>query len=373
MCSLEQQTKGTTYRHHVMELIHHLPHDTALVVLTFLEMNDWMTIRLVSKTWVFFELTAHNLLWTSVFQSVIHHPRYEPVFNSVSRQMAGVVNYRNKLLILREAHTQYMATLIPKRIASIQSRLPVLNHWHHKYYGLDKLSTFFTKFQSKNDYEQYFGTFDPGYIASYPSDSYYNLKTQGTNKVVVVGDAATGKTCLLIRVAMDLYPEEYIPTVFDNYSTIFNWYGGRNISLWDTAGMDGYDRLRPLSYPCTNVFLVCFSVVNIPSFENVATVWLPELIRHCPQAVVVLVGTKVDLRDDPEVLARLRAKNLAPITAKEGETMAKHHNCLLYTETSALTGHNLGKHFFETIVKSSLLGLHWNQYPGGKEKKCIVC
>jgi GTPase SAR1 family protein len=50
-----------------------------------------------------------------------------------------------------------------------------------------------------------------------------------------------------------------------------------NLGLWDTAGQEDYDRLRPLSYPQTDVFIVCFSIISSPSFENVKTKVTPYL------------------------------------------------------------------------------------------------
>ena len=57
-------------------------------------------------------------------------------------------------------------------------------------------------------------------------------------------------------------------------------------------------RLRPLSYPQTDVFLICFSVTSPASFENVRAKWYPEVSHHCPNTPIILVGTKLDLRED---------------------------------------------------------------------------
>lgn len=172
-----------------------------------------------------------------------------------------------------------------------------------------------------------------------------------TIKCVVVGDGAVGKTCLLISYTTNKFPSEYVPTVFDNYAvTVMIGDEPYTLGLFDTAGQEDYDRLRPLSYPQTDVFLICFSVTSPASFENVKEKWLPEVRHHCPGVPCLIVGTQVDLRDDPAVFEKLAKQRQSPITFKQGEQLAKDLSAVKYVECSALTQKGLKNVFDEAIV-----------------------
>ncbi len=153
---------------------------------------------------------------------------------------------------------------------------------------------------------------------------------------------------------------------FDNY-TANVFVDGRPISLglWDTAGQDDYDRLRPLSYPDTDVFLICFSLVNPNSFANVADKWAPEISHHAPGVPKILVGTKLDLRDNPGELEKLKSRKQAPITAIQGDSMKKKIQAIVYKECSALTQAGL-KDIFDEAIKVVL-------FPATQEKKKAKC
>ncbi len=123
------------------------------------------------------------------------------------------------------------------------------------------------------------------------------------------------------------------------------------LGLFDTAGQEDYDRLRPLSYPQTDVFLVCFSVTSPTSFENVREKWFPEVRHHCPATSCILVGTMIDLRDDPSVVEKLARNHQRVITTDMGEQLARELGAVKYVECSALTQRGLKNVFDEVVTK----------------------
>ena len=180
------------------------------------------------------------------------------------------------------------------------------------------------------------------------------MNSDRTIKCVVVGDGAVGKTCLLISYAQNKFPSEYVPTVFDNY-VVNVMISGEPVmlGLFDTAGQEEYDRMRPLSYPGANVFLICFSTVNPSSFENVKAKWLPEVKLHCPNVPIVLVGTQMDLREDAGTLEKLAKKRSKPVTHEMGDRLAKELKMVKYSECSALTQKGL-KDVFDSAILAAL-------------------
>eukprot|EP00339_Tiarina_fusa_P027705 CAMPEP_0117025536 /NCGR_PEP_ID=MMETSP0472-20121206/18857_1 /TAXON_ID=693140 ORGANISM="Tiarina fusus, Strain LIS" /NCGR_SAMPLE_ID=MMETSP0472 /ASSEMBLY_ACC=CAM_ASM_000603 /LENGTH=330 /DNA_ID=CAMNT_0004732285 /DNA_START=12 /DNA_END=1004 /DNA_ORIENTATION=+ len=171
-------------------------------------------------------------------------------------------------------------------------------------------------------------------------------------KVVVVGDGAVGKTCLFITYATGKFPEEYVPTVFENYTHETTYKNEPFLlHMWDTAGQEDYDRLRPLSYPGTEVVVLCFSLVSESTFESIRVKWNPEINHYLEDVPKVLVGTKLDMRE--QKIKDGSCLKYEEITTEEGQDLAKEIGAIAYVETSPLTGKNL-KEVFEKVIAAAL-------------------
>ncbi|KAK7031407.1 GTP-binding protein Rho3 [Favolaschia claudopus] len=168
-------------------------------------------------------------------------------------------------------------------------------------------------------------------------------------KVVVCGDGACGKTSLLNVFTRGFFSQVYEPTVFENY--VHDIYVDDQLielSLWDTAGQEEFDRLRSLSYAETHVIMICFSVDNPVSLENVETKWLDEILEYCPGVKVrVLVALKCDLRDDRPVKERLMRYGSHPVQYEEGLAVARRIRASRYLECSSKHNRGVAEVFYE--------------------------
>jgi len=185
-------------------------------------------------------------------------------------------------------------------------------------------------------------------------------------KLVAVGDSSAEKGDLLAAFAKEAWPEEYVPTVFDNFAVSIVAEGRPyEISLWDTDGSDKYDKLRPLTYPETDVILLMFSLVDPNSFARIEKKWFSEVEYYCHGVPKLLVGTHAEKRMDPETLKELANKDLKPVSTTEGLELTAKLGLVDYVECSAHTKENLNT-VFHLAVKS-VIASH-----GGDTKKCLI-
>ncbi|KAA6377907.1 MAG: putative Cell division control protein 42 [Streblomastix strix] len=163
-------------------------------------------------------------------------------------------------------------------------------------------------------------------------------------KLVVVGDGAVGKTCMLMSFTQNKFPEEYVATVFDNCESLIVVDGKTiHLQIWDTAGQEEYDRLRGLSYPDTDAFIICYAVNDPVSLDNVEKKWFPEIKQYIARTPVILVGTKSDFRTTPGPGMKL-------VTERQAETLVSKLKLSKHVECSAKTQLNLTR-VFETVAR----------------------
>uniref|UniRef100_A0A1I7ZKL9 Ras-like GTP-binding protein Rho1 n=1 Tax=Steinernema glaseri TaxID=37863 RepID=A0A1I7ZKL9_9BILA len=185
-------------------------------------------------------------------------------------------------------------------------------------------------------------------------------------KLVIVGDGACGKTCLLIVFSKDQFPDLYVPTVFENYVADIEVDGKQvELALWDTAGQEDYDRLRPLSYPDTDVILMCFSIDSPDSLENIPEKWTPEVRHFCANVPIILVGNKKDLRNDPQTLRELAKMKQEPVRPEQGRAVAEQIGAFDYIECSAKTKDGI-REVFEKATQAALMQKR------KKKKNCVI-
>ncbi|KAK0064765.1 ras-like GTP-binding protein rhoA [Biomphalaria pfeifferi] len=175
---------------------------------------------------------------------------------------------------------------------------------------------------------------------------------EAQRKIAVVGDSGVGKTSLIQRLMTDDFdentPQEYIASALKVDEKLIELKKGKKVLLfiYDTGGQETFKHLRKLNYPKSDAVIICFSVDNIESLQNVKKNWVPEMQRLCPGIPMLLVGNKVDIRHESESI-----KHFVP--RGKGENTAKKNKMVGYIECSAKTDEKV-KDVFEKIAQVAL-------------------
>ncbi|XP_020895066.1 rho-related protein racA [Exaiptasia diaphana] len=181
-------------------------------------------------------------------------------------------------------------------------------------------------------------------------------------KVKVIGDSTVGKTSLLSRWYHQNYPPQdepgqkqrgnssTLPPVLESFfvNTTVN-SEAYIVTFWDTCTMRSFNdmdvvKLKPLEYEDTDVFIACFDISNPKSFQNISTVWVPEMRYYVPGTPLVVVGNKADLRSSDSLQTL--------VSCAKGLELAKRLDAE-YLEMSAVTCEGL-KEVIDTALRIAL-------------------
>ncbi|KAM5523601.1 GTP-binding protein rho2 [Fusarium oxysporum f. sp. phaseoli] len=183
-------------------------------------------------------------------------------------------------------------------------------------------------------------------------------------KLVIIGDGACGKTSLLSVFTLGYFPTHYVSLDRNPLRRrLLTSVDGKSVqlALWDTAGQEDYERLRPLAYSKAHVILIGFSVDTPDSLDNVKHkvrplrhAWIEEATRLCTGVPIILVGLKKDLREDPVAIEEMRKKSMRFVSEHDGEAIAREIGAKRYLECSSLSGEGVDD-VFEAATRAALL------------------
>ena len=160
---------------------------------------------------------------------------------------------------------------------------------------------------------------------------------------------------MLIVLSKDQFPEVYVPTVYENYVADIEVDGKQvELALWDTAGQEDYDRLRPLSYPDTDVILMCFSIDSTDTLENIPEKWTPEVKHFCPNVTIILVANRKDLWNEEHTRQELVKLKQELVKPNKGRDMASRIGTFGYMVCSTRTPSDGGREVLQIARRAPL-------------------
>lgn len=171
-------------------------------------------------------------------------------------------------------------------------------------------------------------------------------------KIIVVGDMCSGKSSIVSAYSRDRFSENYVPTMLNCCLSDAEVFGEKiELVLIEVAGRDDYKRLRQCAYHKVDAVIVCYSIANATTFNNIKRKWMPELKEHAQNVPCILVGTKKDLRDDLEDSSHRSCERM--VSTEQGKELARSIGAQSFHECSALYREGT-RDVFETVAKVAL-------------------
>ena len=180
-----------------------------------------------------------------------------------------------------------------------------------------------------------------------------SLNCDLTFKIIIIGEAGVGKSCLTLRITKNNFIEKYNPTIgFENHSLYFK----KNekifkFDIWDTCGQETYRSLIKSYYQNTSLAILVYSIDDENSY-NKLNMWLNDLKSFCDEKIkIFLVGNKIDLEDKRK------------ISTEVGYKYYQKNNLNKFYEVSAKNGDNIKELFIEGAI------ILYNEYYKNNEEK----
>ncbi|KAH9509645.1 Ras- protein Rab-8A [Bulinus truncatus] len=154
-------------------------------------------------------------------------------------------------------------------------------------------------------------------------------------KLLLIGDSAVGKTCILFRFSEDAFNSTFISTIGIDFKIRTIELDGKKIKLqiWDTAGQERFRTITTAYYRGAMGIMLVYDITNEKSFDNIRT-WIRNIEEHASKDVEkMMLGNKCDLQDRRQV------------SKDRGEQLAIEHG-IKFMETSAKSSINVEEAFF---------------------------
>ncbi|KAK6176844.1 hypothetical protein SNE40_015069 [Patella caerulea] len=156
-------------------------------------------------------------------------------------------------------------------------------------------------------------------------------------KIVLIGDAGVGKTCVVQRFKSGTYTEKHGSTIGVDFTMKSLNIDGKLVKLqiWDTAGQERFRTITQSYYRSANGVIIAYDITKRSTFNNIPR-WLEDVKRYAGTNIVqLLVGNKKDI------------ESLREVSQEEAKAFAQHHNMIGAEETSAKENTNVDDAFLK--------------------------